>query len=69
MNPIKLQTVKNQNRLYANITGITKGTITCYFDFAGNLLTTTIEKNSPKEKELTKKLLDMIETRGVVLPN
>lgn len=66
--PITL-TLVFDGRYYANINGITKGSIGCYFDAEGNLVANTLDNfKGSKHQELTQKLHEEIERRGVVIP-
>jgi hypothetical protein len=59
--------LRHDGRYYANINGITKGSIGCYFDAEGNLVANTLDKGS-KYKQLTEKLHAEILRRGVFIP-
>lgn len=66
--PIKL-TVLYNGSLFANVNGITKNSITCYFDATGNLIGSTLEnRKGSKYQELTQKLHAEIKRRGIVMP-
>lgn len=59
----------HDGRYYANINGIAKGSIGCYFDAAGNLVATTLDNFiGSKHQQLTEKLHAEILRRGVVIP-
>jgi hypothetical protein len=59
----------HDGRYYANINGITKGSIGCYFDAEGNLVANTLDNfKGSKYKELLEKLHAEILRRGVVIP-
>jgi hypothetical protein len=62
-------TLLHDGRYYANINGISKGSIGCYFDAAGNLIANTLDNfKGSKHQELTEKLHAEILRRGVVIP-
>jgi hypothetical protein len=55
-------------RYYANINGITKGSIGCYFNDEGKLTASTLDNfKGSKYHELTEKLLAEISRRGVII--
>ena len=59
----------HDGRYYANINGITKGSIGCYFDAEGNLVANTLDNfKGSKYKQLLEKLHAEILRRGVVIP-
>lgn len=64
-NPIQAF-ITPDGRYYANINGISKGSITCYFDSNGNLISHTLEQGRLYE-QLLAKLQTMIDTNGVQL--
>jgi hypothetical protein len=65
--PIRPQGPRYDGRYYANINGITRSSIGCYFDINGALTATTLEKNH-KYDDLFAKLENEISRRGVVMP-
>jgi hypothetical protein len=66
--PIQLaHAVGSRHAYYANINGIARGSIGCYFDSAGLLVATTLDKG-PKYAEMLAKIEEQIERRGVVMP-
>jgi hypothetical protein len=65
--PIQLAGPQHCGRYYANINGIARGSIGCYFDSAGLLVATTLGKG-PKYAEMLAKIEEQIERRGVVMP-
>lgn len=63
--PIKAH-INNDGRYYANVNGVARSSIGCYFDANGNLVAHTLEKGRLYD-ELLAKLLAEIATRTVVL--
>lgn len=64
-NPIQAH-LKNDGRYYANVNGVARGSIGCYFDADGNLVAHTLEKGRLYD-QLLAKLVAEIATRGVQL--
>lgn len=65
MTPIK--TVPHYNgTFYANVNGITKGSIGCYFDKDGNLVANSLYRGKDYEKFLVKLNAEILR-RGVVI--
>ena len=59
----------HNGRYYANINGITKSSIGCYFNGEGKLIASTLDNfKGSKYRELTGKLLAEISRRGVIIP-
>jgi hypothetical protein len=65
--PIQITGPRYDGRYYANINGITRGSIGCYFDSEGTLIATTLEKNH-KYAELLAKVEAQIADRGIRMP-
>jgi hypothetical protein len=65
--PIQITGPRYDGRYYANINGITRGSIGCYFDSNGKLTSTTLDKNH-KYAELLAKVEAQIATRGIRMP-
>jgi hypothetical protein len=65
--PIYPQGPRHDGRYYANINGIARGSIGCYFDSSGLLVATTLDKG-PKYAEMLAKIEEQIKRRGVVMP-
>lgn len=65
--PIYPQGPRHDGRYYANINGIARGSIGCYFDSTGALVATTLDKG-PKYAAMLAKIEEQIESRGVVIP-
>jgi hypothetical protein len=64
-----LTILRHDGKYYANINGITKGSIGCYFNDEGKLIASTLDNfKGSKYHELTKKLLEEISRRGVIIP-
>jgi len=53
---------------YANINGITKSSITCYFDQDANLAATTLHTGGPKQEALLQKVKDFIALSEIRFP-
>ena len=66
-NPIQITGPRYDGRYYANINGITRSSIGCYFDSEGRLTSTTLEKNH-KYDELLAKVEAQIASRGIQMP-
>jgi len=63
MEPIQL--IRRYNgELYANVNGVTRNSVGCYFDESGALVKHTLYGD-----KLVPKLLAVIASRGVVLPD
>jgi hypothetical protein len=68
-NPIQLIASPTPNyAYYANINGIIKSSIGCYFDENGKLVSTTLYKTG-KYQTILDKIMLQIEQRGVVFPS
>lgn len=59
--------LRHDGRYYANINGITNGSIGCYFDAEGNLVANTLDRGS-RYQQLIEKLHAEILRRGVFIP-
>jgi hypothetical protein len=64
--PIYPNGPRHDGRYYANINGITRSSIGCYFDSEGRLTATTLEKNH-KYAELLAKVEAQIALRTVII--
>jgi hypothetical protein len=68
--PIQLaHAVGSRHAYYANINGITKGSITCYFDEQGSLTATTLYSGGAKQEELLQNIIAHINEVGVHFPS
>jgi hypothetical protein len=54
----------SSGQLYANVNGIARGSVTCYFNESGELVSHTLYN-----EKLVAKLGDLIDTRGVLMPS
>jgi hypothetical protein len=65
--PIQVTGPRYDGRYYANINGVTRSSIGCYFDSDGKLTSTTLDKNH-KYAELLAKVEAQIAIRGIQMP-
>ena len=63
MEPIRLSRTGG-GQLYANLNGIARGSVTCYFNESGELISHTLYN-----EKLVAKLGEVIATRGVLVPS